>query len=176
MSTCIYPATQTKLCLLPPSRIPWSRQRQGWNLSDLGVYFKEAPQKEWISAQTLELWASAFWAEGKILFYFCPDHDSEEDLSLQSHSFFEEAFTGRCRRLLGSGYSYFWCLKGQVFIPHQLCSVLCLFFQPASPSPGLFPPLLQLKLQNKARKKWGLSAAATRKHKGNRKGWMGWRW
>lgn len=68
------------------------------------------------------------------------------------------------------------CLKRQLFIPRWLCSVLCLFFQPARPSPGLSPPLLQLKLQNKAIKKWDLSAAPTRKHKGNRKGWMGWRW
>lgn len=148
----IQPHKPSCACSILPKFPDPSSGRAG--TSRIWVHILRRPlKKEWISAKTLELWTSAFGDEGKIPFYFCPDHDSEEDLSLQSHSFFEEAFTGCCHHLLGSGHSYFWCLKRQVFIPHGLCSVLCLFFQPASPSAGLFPPLLQLKLQNKARKK-----------------------
>lgn len=129
--TCIYPATKkTPNCVcsilakIPdPSRV-WTSQ--------IWVHILGRPlKKSGFLPKTLELWSSAFRAEGKIPFYFCPDHDSEEDLSLQSHSFFEEDLEAAAVTCLAQDIPIFgvWlCLKRQFFIPHPLCSMLCLFY------------------------------------------------
>lgn len=128
---CIYPATKIKLCWLHPSQ----KSQQGLNLSDLGTYFKAAPQKKKkvdFCQKLWTLWAPAFGAERKIPFYFCPDHDSEEDLSLQSHSFFLRSHLNAAAvTCLAQDIPIFgvWlCLRRQFFIPHALCNVLCLFY------------------------------------------------